>query len=434
MVDDEGWFKARRYLHFDMPISEDVASRIVKNSVNVATNSFFPFIHYLIKSKKVKADPQSGNLLPSTKEREICYASHCDSAIYSYYSHLLDVRYEHRVKRLSLGDTVLAFRALGSSNIEFAKVAFDEIRSRGDCVAVAIDISKFFNNLDHEILKKQWCSVLEVDRLPKDHFAVFKSLTRYSYVERDALYASLGIAKNNPKRGRKRVCSPDEFRDLVRAKGLITTNKEACGIPQGSPISAMLSNIYMLEFDVLLHKHAADSGGFYLRYCDDMLFIGPKGFEDNINGVVRTQIKKLKLDINPTKTEIRYFSFENGKLKADKPLQYLGFIFDGQRVLIRSAALSRFSEKMSKGVRLARLSMRKSNRKKTELGLLEDNLFKKKIYKRYSYLGKQNFLSYGYRAASIFQSTAIRKQLKPLWGRLKKEIDKAPIVKSKKSS
>lgn len=39
-------------------------------------------------------------------------------------------------------------------NIDFANYAFKEIVSRGNCVALVIDIKGFFDNLDHEILKK----------------------------------------------------------------------------------------------------------------------------------------------------------------------------------------------------------------------------------------------------------------------------------------
>ena len=36
------------------------------------------------------------------------------------------------------------------------------------------DFTKFFDMLDHDYLKGQWCSLLQVERLPKDHYAVFK--------------------------------------------------------------------------------------------------------------------------------------------------------------------------------------------------------------------------------------------------------------------
>ena len=29
-------------------------------------------------------------------------------------------------------------------------------------------------------MKKQWCSAMEVEKLPADHYAVFKNVTKYS--------------------------------------------------------------------------------------------------------------------------------------------------------------------------------------------------------------------------------------------------------------
>ena len=43
--------------------------------------------------------------------------------------------------------------ALGKNNIEFANNAFEEIKRRKHCVAIALDISGFFDNLDHQRLK-----------------------------------------------------------------------------------------------------------------------------------------------------------------------------------------------------------------------------------------------------------------------------------------
>ncbi|MFK8773750.1 MULTISPECIES: hypothetical protein [Aeromonas] len=112
-----------------------------------------------------------------------------------------------------------------------------------------------------------------------------------------------------------------------------------------------------------------------------------------------------------------------GVQKCDKPLQYLGFTFDGERKLIRSAALAKFSGRMKSGVRLAKKNHAKANLLEEEIGILKTPLFKRKIYERYSHLGKKNFITYGHMAAKTMKSKAIKKQLKPLWNRLTKEIE-----------
>jgi retron-type reverse transcriptase len=52
------------------------------------------------------------------------------------------------------------------------------------------------------------------------------------------------------------------------------------GIPQGSPISALLSNIYMFSFDKHMKNYVDSIGGKYFRYCDDMLLIVPSEYRD----------------------------------------------------------------------------------------------------------------------------------------------------------
>ncbi|WP_257983354.1 reverse transcriptase domain-containing protein, partial [Vibrio parahaemolyticus] len=52
-------------------------------------------------------------------------------------------------------------------------------------------------------------------------------------------------------------------------------NRESQGIPQGSPMSGLLSNIYMIDFDIKLKNYAESLNGKYYRYCDDLLCILP---------------------------------------------------------------------------------------------------------------------------------------------------------------
>lgn len=421
----ERWYKQRRYLHLDAPISYQKARDLVTNPEVVARHAFLPLINYEITSSKISL--QSDGKLESgkTKIRSISYASHADAQIYSFYSHLLSESYEAEIARCDLDDSILAFRSLNKSNIDFANDAFEEIKRRGECAVIALDISGFFDNLDHAYLKSSWANLLGEPRLPEDHFAVYQSLTRFSKVSRDQVYSKFGVSRNNPKQGgRYRICSAREFRDRIRQGGLISVNKNNYGIPQGTPISALLSNIYMLKFDSDVKAAVDEMGGSYYRYCDDMLFIVPSEFQDEVEGFAASEISKLKLRINREKTEIRNFFFRRSMLTCDKPLQYLGFTFDGQRKLIRSAAFARFSNRMKRGVRLAKQTKNRQNKIELRRGAPSSPIFKKKLYSRYSYRGSRNFVTYGHRAATTMKSKAIKKQLKPLWGRLQDEIDK----------
>lgn len=425
MIDDELiWFRKRSYLHFDFPISSVKAEQIVSNPSRVKKHSFFPFITFSVQSHKIKKDKLTKEIIKKSKKRPIAYSSHIDSHIYAYYSYILEKNYEEQIKILELNDNILAFRKLNKSNIEFALEAFNKISSKGDCTAVALDLSGFFDNLNHRILKEKWCKVLNHENLPEDHYVVFKNITKYSSVDKIGLYEKLNISKNNPKYKRRQICTAKVFRDTVRDSGLIIKNKNEYGIPQGSPMSALLSNIYMLDFDAEMKKYVSDIDGSYYRYCDDMLFIVPKEYGKIIAGEAAQRLSSLKVTLNTDKTEIREFTAKNGKLYSDKSLQYLGFIFDGENIFLRSSSLARFSERMKKGIKLAKATMKSKNKIRLARNESPKALFKEKIFARYSHVGKRNFLTYGYRAAKIMGSSTIRKQLKPLYMRLINEIEK----------
>ena len=394
------------------------------NPKAVAAHSFWPLIRFQVHTAKIKQDKATGNLEWHHKDREISYAAHSDSLIFGYYADMLGRHYEAQLAQLGLVDCVLAFRSLGKNNIDFAKAAFDEISARGGCTAVALDVSKFFDTIDHAQLKNRWANLLGAPRLPPDHYSVFKALTKFSFVDRDESFGALGVSVHTPRGGgRHRLCSPADFRAHIRETGLIHVNQYRYGIPQGTAISALLSNIYMLDFDAAANNFAKSNGGRYMRYCDDILFIMPPHLANETERFCIAEITNLRLNINKAKTEVCHFVKKGENQTCDQPLQYLGFLFDGQQVLIRSAAFARFSNRMKRGVSLAKQTMRSRNKMKLGRGAKQKNLYRRKLLARYSHLGQRNFIRYGYRAAQLMNSQAIRRQLRPWWQRLLKAID-----------
>ncbi len=118
-----------------------------------------------------------------------------------------------------LDDSILAFRKLNKSNIDFARIAFDSIQKRSNCTVLGLDISKFFDHIDHKILKDMWCKVLGVPSLPEDHHSVFKAITKFVKVDRILYLNSLISPFTNPrKNGKNRICSPREFREYRKLK------------------------------------------------------------------------------------------------------------------------------------------------------------------------------------------------------------------------
>lgn len=408
------WYKQRRYLHFDCPVSFDFASEYVKNSVAVARHQFWPFLSYDKVVWRYKR--KEGKVVP--KIRPIMYAAHLDSHVYSWYACLLLELYERRLLECGIGGCVLAYRKLGRNNIHFAKEAFDCVLERVPCVALTFDISDFFGSMSHSLLKSMWVSLLDERVLPDDHFSVYRSITRYSHVRRDGVYKLMGISRRSPFRGRVRICSPGEFRDRVRREGFVVTNGSGVGIPQGSPISAVLSNVYLLSVDRVLAGLAAGVGGVYRRYCDDVLFVCSLDVVEEVRRRISQEFLGVRLCINEDKTTESAFGVDGvGRVVCDKPLQYLGFVYDGRSVVIRGSTQARFFRRMKAAVRQGLRRAAKNVR--------HPRLYRKSLYRRYSHLGFRNFVvNYVRQAKVVLSSDAVRRQSGRLWMKLNAEIEK----------
>lgn len=77
------------------------------------------------------------------------------------------------------------------------------------------------------------------------------------------------------------------------------------GLPQGSPCSPVISNLYCIELDKELKKLADDLNYSYTRYADDLTFSGQEyssGFIKKVYSVV----KSYGLKVNYSKTKIKW--------------------------------------------------------------------------------------------------------------------------------
>ena len=245
--------------------------------------------HYSIKDGKRES---------TRKPREIYHTNHLDAHIYSYYTQkILEPKYELELKKdPELDKSVIAYRRIEVAdksrckcNIDFANEVFDEISQLpGEISVLALDISKFFDSLDHRILKQCWVKLLGRDDLPDDHYNVYKSLTNFVYAEVKEVIKELGFKHANELVENDEpylVKNGAEFRERIKNKGLLKTNpfrrtkedgsKIVKGIPQGTPMSAFLANLYMLEFDKEVIALLKIHNGIYRRYSDDILVVCP---------------------------------------------------------------------------------------------------------------------------------------------------------------
>jgi RNA-directed DNA polymerase len=429
--------KKRRYAHFDpkinFPNNISELKVFLSDPKKIAKHAFYPFIKSDIvipRYKKTERLNEKGKPIRKIdpKKRPIAYSGHFDAFIYSWYSTLLSENYERKTKELGIYDCVLAYLEKDKSNIEFAHEVFEYIKTKGDCVSLAFDITSFFDGLDHEHLKKMWCAVMDEKKLPQDHFSVYKSVTTYTTVEKVRVESEFGIIEKRERKIRiDRICSPEQFREKVRKGGMIEKNSnrnkvkgskrngEICGIPQGSPLSACLSNIYMIDFDVEINKMINNIGGLYRRYCDDIVVIVKPENASEVKDAILKVIVDYHLEINDNKTEITHFKTEDkeklrgfdssSEVAKEKNMQYLGFEFNGENAYIRSSSLSRYYRRMTARIR-ENLKAAYGNNS------IGSKIFKKKLYNRYTNKGERNFISYAERAYEYMESIAIYNQIK----------------------
>nr|WP_243440135.1 antiviral reverse transcriptase Drt2 [Fundidesulfovibrio soli] len=339
------------------------------------------------------------------------YPSHGDSAVYSYYAHQLNRYYEIILEKDRLNPHILAFRKTGKNNIDYAHMAFIDISNRHNCTALAFDISKFFDNINHEVLKNKWKEIINTNRLPIDHYKVFRSLTKFAHVELNRALEELQAA---PKcKCKKRLCSSQDFRNLIRSKGLIETNTKTHGIPQGSPLSGLLSNISLLDFDRSISDAVHLKNASYYRYCDDILVICANEDACFFKHLVETQLKNVQLSTN-NKTNVHKFSKHHDIQCTNIPLQYLGFMFDGKAIYIRSSSIQRFRTRSKKRIYAAIISRNTHNNIRSNRGEPHRELYTRKLYARNTHHGSRNFITYGLRALKTTGSKTIKNQLKKL--------------------
>lgn len=377
--------KLKTYRHFDAIMSVEQAEAIANDPARVAAHTFYPLLRF-DETKRYFRRRDEPHRKP--KRRPLRYAARSDAYIYMRYRDWLSALYEDRLVADGLDDVVLAYRRVASPyrpgnkcNIDFAYDAVSHIRRLGDCYAICLDIKSFFENLDHARLKRVWASILGLPDLPPDHYRVFRSLTKYVQADLFEVYRRLGIWGQKTVGGhptvvegylvdrRKipvRLCDAETMREIVFGDGgkherIAEVRKEPYGIPQGTPISDLLANMYMLDFDREMKELAEAKGGVYMRYSDDILFvlpaedIDPEAFVDGVSSSIRAYGDEL--NIAQDKTSIHRFTpatkgqtCENANDDAVRPsrrFEYLGFSFDGQKVRIRDSTMSRLVQKVA---------------------------------------------------------------------------------------
>lgn len=189
-------------------------------------------------------------------------------------------------------ESSFGFRPSRSAHQAVKKVLKDI--HRGYRYAVDIDLEKFFDTVDHDILMNR------VSRKVRD-----KGLLRLI-----GKYLRAGVVVN----GR--------------------LNQTSKGVPQGGPLSPLLSNILLDDLDKELEKR----GHRFARYADDLIILvkSKRAGERVMESISRYLEKKLKVKVNRDKSKV---------VKAEEGC-FLGFTFTRKRLTVSEKSVKRFKSEL----------------------------------------------------------------------------------------
>jgi RNA-directed DNA polymerase len=160
--------------------------------------------------------------------------------------------------------------------------------------AVEIDLDKFFDTVDHDILMSR------VSRRLRDK-GILRLIGRY---------LRAGVVVN----GR--------------------LNKTSKGVPQGGPLSPLLSNILLDDLDKELERR----GHRFARYADDLTVLvkSRRAGERVMASISRFLKRKLKVTVNRDKNRV---------VKAEE-CGFLGFTFTHKRLVVSEKAFTRLKSEL----------------------------------------------------------------------------------------
>jgi hypothetical protein len=424
------WFVPRNYPHFDKPVMDrEIAAKIVASFIDAPDSyRFLPLISFEMRARRWRTDPNKKRARQTWKKRPLAYCSNRDAHVFAAMAQELAEKYEAALDRTGLQQVVVGYRK-GRSNVTTAKEAFEEITRLGSCTAIALDLEKFFDTIPHRTLKHCWEDVIG-GGLPDHHYAAFRALTRFSTVDRSSCLKRLGLPARTPSRNLKRpLCGPEEFRNHIRGLekngGLVRVNPNDFGIPQGTPLSAIAANMAMFRFDQILAKEAMIRGGTYRRYSDDILLICPPENADDLLSFLKETLGAECKGVSLNDQKTRRVVFAGTRLAANMPhLQYLGFLFNGERAVLRPSTVSRYYGRMRRAVRSTQYKLKEEKFLRSPKGgrLV---LQRRKLLHQFTHLGRDSLLrTYIKLSGNAFGQRVITRQLRHHLRRFSDLLDK----------
>ena len=163
-------------------------------------------------------------------------------------------------------------------------------------IAVDIDLSKFFDTVDHDVLMHRVARKIRDKR-------VLRLIGKY-------------------------------LRAGVMINGRLQATRQ--GVPQGGPLSPLLANILLDDLDKELQRR----GHRFVRYADDFLILvkSRRAGERVMSSVTRFLQRKLKLQVNPDKSSVT----------TTNQCTFLGFTFRGTKIRWSDDAFREFRRRLKR--------------------------------------------------------------------------------------
>ena len=279
----KGKMKKKDVLSFDFNLEENIFSlhRELKNKI-YQNEPYIPFYVY---------DPKKRHIHKACIKDRVVH-----QALYRILYHIYDKSFIHN--SYSCRNNKGAHR--GVKRLEEFVRKESQNYSRNIWV-LKCDISKFFDSIDHEILK----NILFNKNLDEDtKWLIEKIIDSFNLITKSTL---------------SRLVSK--------------------GLPLGNVTSQLFANIYLNEFDQFAkHKLKAK---YYIRYCDDFVIVSKnKEFlESLLPQISGFLLNELKLSFHPKKVEIR---------KLSQGIDFLGYVILPYYKILRISTQKRIFRKIQK--------------------------------------------------------------------------------------
>ncbi|MVN88203.1 hypothetical protein GO986_15745 [Deinococcus sp. HMF7620] len=190
--------------------------------------------------------------------------------------------------------------------------------------AVDADISKFFDEVDHEILIDKLSDIIEHDELIINLFKRF--------IKSDKTPSSTYLRK---------------IYKGMRSKFIFKITKpkrvhRSIGIPQGGMLSGLLANIYLADFDKwIIGTLRLAHDLVYIRYADDFIILAKsKDSAEAIKAECAEALHRLRLTLNEKKTFILDCNSQD--------IEFLGYKISSRQLSPKSDNIIKYIKSLSK--------------------------------------------------------------------------------------